>query len=203
MSDLDRVKSVLGPPADASGRPVEVTPGDWSAIHDHLGLRLPESFTDFIDCYGSGVLGLIVFSQPSVPPGSPLEGRGDLLSRIKSGEAYLRQLRQRAAIPYPIHPEPGGLIPWGTSDDEYLFFFLATAAQEPQRWPIVWHDVALNEWHEFPGPFDGFLLSLVTGRLPSEIVGEAFSYDTFDPFGPGIETRPNAGFKPGYVPTGE
>lgn len=179
MTDLDRVKSVLGPPADASGHPVEVMPGDWSAVHRYLGLRLPKSFTDFVDVYGSGALGLIVFSQPAVPPGSPLEGWGDLLSRFKSGEAYLRQLKERAAIPYPIHPEPGGLIAWGTSSDEYQFFFLAAPAQKPEQWPIIWHDVAFNEWHEFPGPFDSFLLDLVGGRLPSEIAGEGIRYDTF------------------------
>lgn len=181
VTDLDRVKSLLGSPADASGRPVEVSPGDWSAVHSFLGLRLPKAFTDFVDFYGSGTLGLIVFSQPSLRPRSPLEGWGDLLSRITWGEAYLRKLRERAAIPYAVHPEPGGLIAWGTSADEYQFFFLAASPREPDRWPIIWHDVAFNEWHEFPGPFDAFLLDLISGRLPSEIVGEGISYDTFEP----------------------
>lgn len=202
-SDLDRVKSVLGPPADAVGRPVEVAPADWSEIEDYLGLRLPASFTGFVDYYGSGSLGLIVFSHPSVEPASPLYGWGDLLSRIKWGEAYLRQRREYTSIPYPIHPEPGGLILWGTSGDEFQFFFRADPEDEPERWPIIWHDGGFNTWDEFPGPFDCFLWNLVTGRLPSEIVGEGFSYDRFDPHGLGIETRSDAGRDPAYVPTDE
>jgi hypothetical protein len=207
LSDLDRVKSVLGPPADAAGRPVEVAPADWSEVREYLGLRLPKSFTDFVDCYGSGVLGLIYFSRPEASPAPPLHSGTDLLYWIESGKGYLRQKRDRKPpwnyVPYPVHPEPGGLIQWGGSWDEYQFFFRADPAHEPERWPIIWHDVAFDEWHEFPGPFGGFLLDLVTGRMPSEIVGEGLSYGVFDPSGPGIETRPNAGHDPDYVPTAE
>lgn len=202
-SGLDRIKSVLGPPADATGRPVEVAPADWSEIEHHLGLRLPASYTGFVDCYGSGILGLIVFSHPQVEPDSPLYGWADLLSRIKWGESYLRRRREYSPVPYPVHPEPGGLILWGTSGDEYQFFFLADPADEPERWPIVWHDGGLNTWDEFPGPFDGFLWKLVTRQLPAEIVGEGLSYNRFDPYGPGIETRPDAGSDPDYVPPDE
>ena len=202
-SDLDRIKSVLGPPVDAVGRPVEVAPADWSEIEGYLSLRLPASFTGFVDCYGSGTLGLIVFSHPAVEPDSPLHGWGDLLSRIKWGEHYLRHRRERAANPYPIHPEPGGLIAWGTSGDEYQFFFRADPADEPERWPIVWNDGGWDSWDEFPGPFGTFLWDLMSGRLPAEIVGEGYSYDRFDPHGLGIETRHNAGRDPEYVPTDE
>jgi hypothetical protein len=201
ISDLDRVKALLGPPTDAAGRPVRVVPADWTEIHDHLGLRLPKSFTDFVDHFGTGHLGLLVLSHPSVEPDSPLHGWGDLLARIKWGETYLHHRRSMpCGLPYPIHPEPGGLLLWATSADEFQFFFLADPPDDPERWPILWHGVGFDTWDLIPGPFDRFLLDLITGKLPTEIVSEGHSHQMFEPFGPGVETRERIGFDPDHVP---
>lgn len=192
---FERVKALLPPPADV---PAAV----WAPVHDFLGVRYPQSFIDFTETYGFGILGSISFRHPS----GGLPGL-DLLSSVERNLGYLRAKRDEwgsdpgLGVPYPIHPEAGGLIPWGGPTSDFLYYFRAEPAEDPESWPIVWHEQGNPDraWAEFPGPFDRFVYDLATGALPAEVVGQGFSYDRFEPYGPGITTRPDIGLDPSWV----
>jgi hypothetical protein len=186
---LDRIKQILGPPKPPPAP-------DWQPVANYLGTPLPKSFTSFVETYGFGALGTIIFPHPS----PTADGFRDLLTQLKEGRKYLEYRRQTwqyapsRGVPYPIHPEPAGLIRWATSIDGEGLFFLATPAAEPGLWPIIWHDPASlhHTWTEFPGPFDHFLYDLMTRTLPlpDELNAEHEDFCTFKPLGNGFNEGP-------------
>ncbi|MER6914900.1 hypothetical protein ABT354_24760 [Streptomyces sp. NPDC000594] len=88
-------------------------------MEQHIGSALPGDFMAFLDAYGSGV----VSGEPVVfhPRGST-----PLLERMRTTHRLFTERRERSLsrgdsarlpypshLPYPFHPEPGGLISWG------------------------------------------------------------------------------------------
>ncbi len=66
--------------------------------------------------------------------------------------------------PYPVYPEPGGLLIWGNTWNADQLFWLTEG--EPDEWPVaVWYR-QLAEWDRFDGGFASFMLALVTGTYP-------------------------------------
>jgi hypothetical protein len=72
--------------------------------------------------------------------------------------AQCRQARRDAPdlYPFPFHPDPGGLVPWGSDEHGSKYCFLA-AEPDPDQWRIVVSSEC-NDWFETAGPFSDFLL---------------------------------------------
>ncbi|WP_227984327.1 SMI1/KNR4 family protein [Nocardia spumae] len=149
MTDLDELMRLLGSPS--LRRPA----GDWAEVESYIGSGLPSDFKAFLDTYGSGVISgeLVVFH----PQGTS----SPLLPRMRTIHETFGELREDDPddVPYPIHPEPGGLISWGYdySGDEHFFL---PCDPDPERWKIVTmvHEVGTEV---FDGPFSGFVLHFV------------------------------------------
>src|SRR5690349_8149555 len=83
----------------------------WLAVEAQLQSALPADYKAYIDTYGTGVIGYLV--RPHNPfAAAPLF---DLFAQI---EAITHTRRSYAAsfgadwCPYPLYPEPEGLLPW-------------------------------------------------------------------------------------------
>ncbi|MFF3336709.1 hypothetical protein ACFYWX_45695 [Streptomyces sp. NPDC002888] len=108
MSSLDELQALLGEPV---GR--QPSPDDWNEVEQYVGSALPGDFKTFLNAYGSGAIsGELVVFHPRGP--SPL------LGRMRKTHQTFTERRDRALsfggsahVPYPFHPEPGGLISWG------------------------------------------------------------------------------------------
>jgi hypothetical protein len=80
-------------------------------------------------------------------------------------------------IPYPVFPEPGGLLPFGTLGDVDNLNWLAVG--EPDRWPFVYYDRE-EGFFEINGlSAVEFVLEAVTQRSP--LLTRLRSVSTFDP----------------------
>ena len=185
-SYLDRIM-------EAIGRPEPQPAPDWPPIHDYLGLGLPRAFVEFTEAYGFALIGSLELAHPS----PTADGFRDLLSRLKGGQEYLELRRTgpqwgaEPSVPYPIHPEPEGLIRWGRSMSREAFFFLARPALDPDEWPILWLDMEDDEnaWTEFEPPFDRFMYDLVRGAVPERLL-DGRRFDDYEPLGNGLDGRP-------------
>jgi hypothetical protein len=105
----------------------------WASVWRAVGTRLPEDFVEFIDMYGSGE----VCRWMSVHnPFSSAETEA-FIPRMLGALGAFRVLKESDpdAIPFPIHFEPQGLIPWGTSIDGDEFCWLAKGL--PSEWTVV------------------------------------------------------------------
>jgi hypothetical protein len=154
MSSLDELQTLLGEPV---GR--EPDPDDWNEVEQYVGSALPSDFKMFLDAYGSGAIsGELVVFHP--------HGSSPLLERMRETHQTFTERRERALrirdsehVPYPFHPEPGGLVSWGYdhSGDEHFFL---PCDPDPDRWKVV------TMFHEeggetFDGPFSAFALAFV------------------------------------------
>ncbi|MFF4393979.1 hypothetical protein ACFY0G_45950 [Streptomyces sp. NPDC001552] len=158
MSSLDELRALLGESAHWQS-----SPDDWTEVEQHVGSALPSDFKAFLNAYGTGVISgeLVVFHPRGTSP---------LLERMRKTHGVFAERRDRALgrgdtehIPYPFHPEPGGLISWGYdySGDEHFFL---PCDPDPDRWKIV--TMAHGEGCEtFDGPFSGFTLAFVRRLL--------------------------------------
>ncbi|MFI2410271.1 SMI1/KNR4 family protein [Streptomyces sp. NPDC018947] len=158
MSSLDELQALLGVPVAGNA-----IPGGWDEVEQYVGSALPCDFKAFLSAYGSGLIcGELAVFHP--------QGSSPLLERMRRTHETFTERRQRALssgnaehVPYPFHPEPGGLISWGYdhSGDEHFFW---PCDPDSSRWKVV------TMVHEegcvtFDGPFSAFVLTFVRRLL--------------------------------------
>lgn len=142
MSALDRLVSLAPPPAV----PVDAT-GDWPAV------ALPSDYRDLVTRYGKGVFNDNVMLRVPVDV--------DLLDVDRD----LREEFGDENYPYPLYPEPGGLLVWATTSDCGRLCWLTVG--EPDEWPVVvWMPRAYYERHEMGAV--ALLEAWLSGRLVTD-----------------------------------
>jgi hypothetical protein len=143
------------------------TSGDWTVIEAELGSPLPQDYKDFIATYGTGAIGDMPIRIFSPFPQSEYY----LLNWREVVFEYYRGLYDDPKdIPYPLHPSPGGLLPWGyTGNGDYLQWRTKGA---PDKWDIVtWY----TDFHHFPKrTMTTFLIDIFEGRLDDHFPASLF-----------------------------
>jgi hypothetical protein len=157
---LDRLVR-LAPPPD---RPLGAgEPHVWSDVEDRLGLRLPADYRELIAAYGSGTFDefLLVLSPFAAKPGLRLEDYGATMLTT------LRDFRASASedLPYPLHPDPGGLLPWGYTANGDWGYWIADPPSEPDRWRIVINGSRSPDWWEHSGPLTALLADVLSAAV--------------------------------------
>lgn len=66
---------------------------------------------------------------------------------------------------YPVYPDPGGLLAWGSNIDGDVFFWL-TEDPDPDRWPVVMWARGPATMIRFDGGMVDFLVSVLSGEHP-------------------------------------
>jgi hypothetical protein len=72
------------------------------------------------------------------------------------------------AAPYSYYPEPGGLFPWGATQNGDTLLWLTEA--DPEKWTIVVTDG--GSWWHFDGGLTEFLVGILGGRVNCPILPE-------------------------------
>jgi hypothetical protein len=165
---VQRLIAVLGPP-----RP-EVVPVPWDRSPGEIGLRFPGEYCDFIDYYGQISLnGELHIHGPAIKPPQPGASGGFPGFLYRATDPYgfpgfLAQYRasgRHDVCPYPVYPEPGGLLNWANNSNGDHCFWL-TEGDDPDLWPIVVVYRAGFEWERFNAGTAEFLLAVATGEYP-------------------------------------
>ena len=153
---LEALIEMMPPPAD----PLDAgEPHRWSAIELQMGLRLPSDYKAFIAAYGSGRIA--IFLNVYNPFSDNHHVR--LLEASALDAKTYREIRTYEYIPYPIHPEPGGLLAWGSTDNGDVLFWVTEPASDPGAWPIAVSEVRGPGWYRHPGPLVRFLHDWLSG----------------------------------------
>ena len=173
--ELDALVRLMPPPAE----PRE--PGDpesWPQVELRLGRRLPSDYKAFIATYGSGRVGEFVNIANPFSDTPHLRDLPDEMLQI------YREIREYEHIPFPIHPEPGGLIPWGDTDNGDVMFWVADPPDEPAQWSIAVSEVRGPGWFRHPGPLVRFLREWTTGSLVIPFMGDppAATFEAAEPW---------------------
>jgi hypothetical protein len=103
------------------------SPQDWRTVEEHLG-QLPPDYKRFYDAVGPGVFCDIRIFDVQPAPASELV-------------VALQKLRQAifssgAQIFVTLHPEFGGLVPWGATPDGWTFCWKPVGS-DPAHWGVA------------------------------------------------------------------
>ncbi|SFR23558.1 hypothetical protein SAMN04488564_10735 [Lentzea waywayandensis] len=141
---------------------------DWAAVEAELGTALPADYRVLAENYPGLDIGqfLSVFHPVSSGP-----DEFSLREFAEQTLGNLRKLREDVPglIPHPLHPEPGGVLPWGVTDNNDFLCWLRKG--EPDEWPVV--VTSVHEWWVHEGNMQSFLV----GVLKREIVCPLFPDD--------------------------
>jgi uncharacterized protein (TIGR02996 family) len=165
LDPIDELRLVLPPPK----RPLNAV-GNWAEVEQQLGLPLPSDYKAFIASYGSGTVGCIEIV-------SPLGLTRNVREWWVNWAGLISDLAEYEEVPYPVFPEPGGLLPFGTLGDVDLLTWRTLG--DPADWPFVYYDRE-EGFFEIKGlSAVEFILEAVTGRSPLMI--RLGSENGFDP----------------------
>ncbi|MEY9966176.1 hypothetical protein ABIA33_004235 [Streptacidiphilus sp. MAP12-16] len=162
-----RSSSAAGELADLLGYPVGE--GDrtfeWPAVEASLGgVALPSDYKTLVETFPRGRFqGAIRLIRPG-DHGYP---RTEYLGYFRSLLDHLSEMKlaDQTACPYPIFPQPGGIIPWGERQQGDLVFWLPNGP-DSDAWPTLVHDSERRIWQEVPLGVADLLLQAVKGKQP-------------------------------------
>lgn len=154
---LSRIVERVPPPHAA----VDGT-GDWTEAESQLGIRLPEDYKTLVETYGRGdFCGALCLCTPFGEE-NPVPLTADLLEDY----GYLRE-QWPELYPYPLFPEPGGLITWAVTGAGAQLCWRTEGP--PESWPVVlWSRD--DDYEEYECGAAAFLEAWLGGRIASEIL---------------------------------
>src|SRR5215471_8644139 len=136
----------------------------WAEIERGIGLRLPADYKLLSEAFPSGwVRGFVRLRKPD----RPSDGAQRLLGEFAMDQLWtLRAWRseRQGRFPYPLYPEPGGLLSWGAIAAGGYAFWLTAPADEPDSWPVVIASQDCDAWARFDGPVSEFLVEVAAAR---------------------------------------
>jgi len=131
---------------------------DWPAVEGSLGgLSLPRDYKAFVETFPPHWIRERI---RVTRPGDVDHPKTDYLGFYAQ---HLEELRHKGC-PYPVFPEPAGVLPWGRGANRELYFW-RTDGDDPDAWTVVWCDADGQEWRTFPGTMCEFLSAVVTGEV--------------------------------------
>ena len=161
MSHLDELMRVCVPPTSPTGSNTA-----WPQIEAALRAPLPSDYKEYIARYGRGSIDEFLWVL------SPSDDNENLSMVVQSEVRREAQREFRSAagqqLPFAIYPEPGGLLPWGFTDNGDVCYW-RTGNVDPDRWPVVIVDSRSARWEEFAGSMTGFIVAVLTGRHVSRV----------------------------------
>ena len=136
-------------------------------VEEQLGHLLPTDFKVLAQTFGTGVYGRSVSVVSPVDGPVALEVFSD---QIADKLNLAREWAADGVVPHALHPEPGGLIPWGETLSGNSLFWRTTAAA-PDEWTVVCCDSRYTVWEEHPQGMAEFLLAFLRGESDSRLLG--------------------------------
>jgi len=139
---------------------------DWPGVQRAIGSVLPADYRHLVERTGPLKVGdfLVVFSPACANPFVDL--LGNLGPRLGALQVLKRSCGDREC-PYPLWFEPGGLLPWGASDNGDVLFWATRG--HPDQWTVVVGESRGPAYEEYPVQATRFLCDFLDGRIQSRI----------------------------------
>lgn len=180
------LEQLIGPP-EASPIPV-----DWGELRDTLGLRFPSDYREFVERYPPvQFYEFFAVYHPTSPHWNLLRAARSQLDEIRQWQESPckfkggydphtgTEIRGGGTVDYPVHPDPGGLFPWGINVNAQKCLWLTD--ENPEKWTVVIADRDLGWWH-YNGPVIRFLDEILAGRFVCPVIGDHFPGEWIDEF---------------------
>ena len=133
---------------------------DWAAARRALGVELPDGYRWLAETYGPGLFDeWLKFHVPGA----------DWFDLVATTQRKAEMTRfsiedpLTVPYPYPVFPEPGGLVFWGATYDTDVLAW-ATAG-DPEDWPVIIQEFETLGTQRYDGPTQRVLLELLEGTI--------------------------------------
>jgi hypothetical protein len=136
-------------------------------MQEKLGVSFPEDYYQVCRTYGSGYFVLSDQTELRYFNLFDLSQRKAML--LESREMRRKRDQERYALPFPIYPEPLGIIPWGTDSDGSTFFYLPRKGVDPEMWQILAVDRPAILQYIFTNTLTFFLSRAFDGQFETGI----------------------------------
>jgi hypothetical protein len=155
---IHKLKSLVPPPT----KPFEVGSIDqWRVIEKKLGLVLPADYRDFVFTYGTGLFAELyrVYNPFGVTKWT------NFSASIERACGWIRETKQDwpSRVPYPIFPEPSGLLPWGNDENGNNYYWITSGS--PDSWLVVSDELRGEGFREYGRRMTDFLCEVLTGKI--------------------------------------
>jgi hypothetical protein len=145
-------------------------------VEQALGTSLPTDWKHLVGRYGYGTFGDFFHLW------SPFFEPCTMLAQIRMTLEADRQLAVAApnTVPFPLHPDPGGALPWGRSDNGDVAYWLTRGTAD--TWAaVLWNPRGGDEYDLV----EGGAAALLAGWMSGERTGRRFPAGAprcFDPW---------------------
>jgi hypothetical protein len=95
----------------------------------------------------------------------------ELLSEIRSSDNFAG-----SGFPFPVFPEPGGLLPCGLLRSPG-YIFRKFDSSDSEKWPLVLTNEEFDYWELFDGSLSDFLLEVAAGRFDASRFPDDFRWE--------------------------
>jgi hypothetical protein len=152
---------------------------DWKVVEAGLGLTLPSDYREFVFTYGSGLFAQFyrVYNPFSA---SKYISLPQSITRVCDG---LREFKREfpSQVPYPIHPESTGILPWGNDENGNDYYWLTRGG--PDDWRVITDEVRGEGFREYDCTMTEFLERVLLRRIDALASGYPRDEDfVFKPF---------------------
>jgi hypothetical protein len=156
---VEELTKLVPPPS----QPLELgTLKQWRAIEKELGTKLPADYRGFVFAYGSGrFAGFYRVDNPFAA--------SEYMALVPASRRWADILRQQRAgpgkdyVPFPIYPEPGGLLHWANDDNGNCYYWRTEGS--PDQWTVVQDGVRGSGFLEHKCTMAEFLLRVLTKQI--------------------------------------
>jgi len=150
--------------------------GDWRAVALALGFHLPDDYEDLVRRYGLGAFDDVLLWTPFTG-----QSWGNLVAQGQGLVAFHEPLRSEYPedFPYPLYPEPGGLLEWASTGDGDRLCWLIEG--EPNGWPVVEWNIREGAYRHDVGAVE-FLRGYLAGTRRPFLLRTAPPVPWFDPY---------------------
>jgi hypothetical protein len=100
----------------------------------------------YINTYGSGCVGAFIWPLNPFSKNKYL----NLNDQVKAQLDALKSLKMTwgdVQVPYPLYPKPGGLLPWGLTDNGDVLYWRTVGL--PDNWSTVINEARAPLYEEF------------------------------------------------------
>lgn len=162
---IENLMKAVPPPA----KPFQAFAGPWEPIETEIGTTLPQDYKEFARLYGQGYF--MEFLGIDIPRSQNPNVRLEFKVR-----AVCSTLLALDELTYPLWPSPGGLLPFGQTDNGDYLFWLTHGA--PADWGVVVWDRAFGAFEPLECDLTDFLAGLASGEiLPKEFPDDLLPCD--------------------------
>lgn len=150
-----------------SGNAIEHRKEEWSIVELAFGSEFPSDYKELIDQFGPSIISEFI----KIRTPFTWDANVNLISYNRLALDGLRELKQEFGediCPYPIYPEPGGLVLWGDTENGDQLFWRTQGP--PSDWKVITNESRSGNYEEWDYSMSGFLVALLTQRIDSNVI---------------------------------